>query len=207
MMTAKVLVTFEDELLGTCSGNTEIHSQFIASKSADADKQAEELAALPAVELEEQSKTIFPRLDGKPFLWDYQVKGFFKDAALAMIESDGSCISTGEAQKKLNMTKYTYKRTIDNQIFISPRKIMLELPAGGVIGDCQRPLRAMTMRGERIALAQSETVPAGTTMEFTITLMHSRLEPFVLEALKYGAFKGFGQWRNSGKGRFTAVVS
>ena len=206
MEVRKVALTFIEELLGTSSSNPELHSQFIASKSADAEKQKEELAALPADELEEQSRTVFPREGGVPFLWDYQIKGFFKDAALSLMESDSSCISKGEDQKKLKMTAYTYKRTIDNQLFIAPRKAMLVLPAGAVVGACQRPLRAMTMRGERIALAHSETVPAGTRCEFVVSMMNSRLEQFVEEALTFGRFKGLGQWRNSGKGRFLAEI-
>jgi hypothetical protein len=207
MVELHIRLTFTEELLGTCSGNPELHSQFIASKSADADKAAEELAALPAIELEEQSKTVFPRTqNGTPFIWDYQLKGFFKDACLALMESDNTCVSTVEEQKKLGLTKYMNKRTIDNQLFITPRRCELAIPAGGVIGQCQRPLRAMTMRGERIALAHSETVPIGTTLSATITLLNARLETFVREALMFGRLKGLGQWRNSGKGRFSAVV-
>ena len=207
MVELKVCITFTEELLGTCSGNPELHAQFIASKSADAARMAEELAALPAVELEDQSKTVFPRMaDGRPFLWDYQLKGFFKDACLAMMDSDETCLSTVEGQKRLGLTKYMNKRTIDNQLFIAPRQCVLQLPAGGVIGQCQRPLRAMTMRGERIALAHSETVPIGTKLSATITLLNARLENFVREALAFGRLKGLGQWRNSGKGRFGVVV-
>ena len=149
---------------------------------------------------------VFPRDGGMPFMWDYQIKGYFKDAAMALIESDSSCISTGEDQKRVKMTPYTFRRTIDNQIFISPRKVMFELPAGGEVGLCQRPLRGITPRGERIALVCSETVPAGTACRFTVLILNSRLEEFVLEALKFGALKGTGGWRNSGKGRFDAKV-
>jgi len=205
-MEINVNLTFVEELLGTASGDPEVHSQFIASKSADAKKAKEELAALHADELEEKTKTVFPREDGKPFLWDYQVKGFFKDACLALQESDDSCVSTQEKQKKLGLTRYTYKRTIDNCLFVIPRKIMLFLPEGGKIGNCQRPLRAETMRGERVALANSETVPEGTSCSFSIILKKNKLETFVKEALKFGVLKGMGQWRNSGKGRFTHEI-
>lgn len=198
-----VELTFTEELLGTASGNQELHEQFIASKSSDKAKSAEELAALPAEELVEKSKTVFARDDdGAPVLWDYHIKGFFKDACLALQESDGSCIKKGEDQKKLKLTKYMYKRTIDNCIFVNPRKIVLHMPEGGEIGTCQRPLRAETMRGERVALAHSETVPAGTKCQFEVIVQNAKLVPFVKEALAFGTLKGLGQWRNSGKGRF-----
>ena len=70
------------------------------------------------------------------------------------------------------------------------------------MGICQRPLRAQTMQGERVALASSETVPAGSSMTFEIKMLTDGHEKAVKEALDYGRFRGFGQWRNSGKGIF-----
>ena len=83
----------------------------------------------------------------------------------------------------------------------------LELPEGETIGECQRPLRASTAQGERIALAHSETVPAGTTQEFDVAILKDDLVPVVLEWFAYGEFHGTGQWRNSGKGRFVCRVT
>jgi hypothetical protein len=97
-----------------------------------------------------------------------------------------------------------YKKVIDGLIFPQPRKILFELPKDDTIGNCQRPLRAQTAQGERIALANSETVPAGTSITFEINMLDEKSHrPLVVEWLNYGALKGFGQWRNSGKGRFT----
>ena len=95
-----------------------------------------------------------------------------------------------------------YKKEIDGLIFVFPREIPLDLPDGAIIGQCQRPLRASTAQGERVALANSETVPAGTTQEFEIRMLRDDLLPYVLEWLTYGELHGTGQWRNSGKGRF-----
>lgn len=47
-----------------------------------------------------------------------------------------------------------------------------------------------------------DSVPAGSTVDFTVQLLDSKLEPYVREWMNYGAFNGYGQWRNSGKGRF-----
>lgn len=52
------------------------------------------------------------------------------------------------------------------------------------------------------ALAHSETVPAGATVEFTIVILKDDMETAVREWLDYGRLRGIGQWRNSGKGRF-----
>ena len=75
------------------------------------------------------------------------------------------------------------------------------------MGVCQRPLRAQTPQGERVALASSETVPAGTTMDVTFVLYSpSSHRDALMEWLDYGAVRGLGQWRNSGKGRFSYQV-
>lgn len=47
------------------------------------------------------------------------------------------------------------------------------------------------------------TIPDGSSVEFTILLFDEKLEPAVREWLDYGKYSGFGQWRNSGKGRYT----
>ena len=68
--------------------------------------------------------------------------------------------------------------------------------------SCQRPLRTLSPQGERVALANSETAPAGSSIEFTVQIFNPRLENAVREWLDYGKYRGIGQWRNSGKGRF-----
>ena len=135
--------------------------------------------------------TVFPKLeDGTPFIWDYQIRGFFKSAAQA-----GSYIG---GKSKLT----AYKKKVDLLVHIKERKIPLIIPDGKEIGNCQRPLRASTMQGERVALANSETCPEGTTAEFTIVCLQDDLMKYVIEWLDYGKYNGLGQWRNSRKGSF-----
>ena len=187
-----VKVTYTEELLGTASANPEIHSEFVASKAPDAPSMEEEVASIGAEAVEGKSITVFPRVDGEPVTWDYQWKGFFKDSCGMLRRGD----KTESAKIK------AFKKEIDGLIFVEPRAIPLVLPEGGEVGECQRPLRASTAQGERIALAHSETVPAGTVQEFDVLLLKESLLPAVLEWLEYGRFHGTGQWRNSGKGRF-----
>lgn len=237
MKKTKVRLTFSEELLGTASANPEIHSDFIASRAPSAESSAEEILSITAgddseeaiaaaiAEAVEKSRTIFSRdADGHPHLWDYQVKGFFKDACGMLARAAGTESSKITA----------YKKIIDGLVFVNPRQIPLVLPEGGEVGYCQRPLRAQTAKGERIALAHSETVPAGTFIEIEIEFMELAkkeekkskakvadvmptattedkkkarqksvtLAECVEEWLAYGALRGLGQWRNSGKGRF-----
>ena len=94
----------------------------------------------------------------------------------------------------------TVKRLVDSYIFVTPRKIMIPGDLGPI---CTRPLRAMTMQGERVSLASSETIPEGRSFECEIVTLAPALLPLIVDALDYGQHKGLLQWRNSGKGRFT----
>ena len=191
MVTLKIKVTFDEEVLGTSASNPDIHREYIASNSPNALTMQEEVDAIGTEEVFEKSMTMFPKLeDGTPIAWDYQWKGFLKDAFGSL--------------KKVPKTECgkikAYKKEIDGLIFIMPRKIPFDV--NGSIGICQRPLRASTAQGERVALASSETVPEGSSMTFEIKCLLDSHVPAVLEALNYGQLRGFGQWRNSGKGRF-----
>ena len=191
MKTMNIRITLTEEMLGTASSNPEIHDEFIASNAPDAPSREEEIAALGVEAVAEKGKTIFPRgEDGRPIVWDYQIKGAFKDAASMLRRVTGSKSAGIKA----------YKKEIDGLIFVEPRAIPLQFD--GEVGNCQRPLRAQTMQGERVALASSETVPAGTTLDFTVTCLVDSDMALVEAWLDYGRLRGLGQWRNSGKGRF-----
>ena len=191
MKTLKVKLTFTEPILGTCPQNEDIYRDFIGSKAPDASTVDDEVAALGADAVVEKGKTVFPRLDdGTPFLYDYQIKGFLKDTVGGLRKVKGTQASKIKA----------YKKEIDKLIFPQPRCIPILFD--GNIAECQRPLRAQTMQGERVSLAISESTPAGATVEFTITMLSDEHEALVKECLDYGRFSGIGQWRNSGKGRF-----
>jgi hypothetical protein len=189
----KVLIEFQEGLLGTKPGNPQILEDFVASKYPEALPQ-EEIDTLPVNLGEELEKgtTVFNRdTDGCPFIFDYQIKGFFKD--------------TQGGLQRLNKMP-AYKKVIDKLIFVGPRRIRLIMPEGAKLGYCVRSLRAQTMQGERTSLARSEEAPAGTKAEVVIKLVDKGLEPLVLQWLKYGELSGIGQWRNSGQGRFTHQI-
>lgn len=195
MSIMRVKLTLTEEVLGTASNNPEIHSEYIASKAPDAKSREEEIEAIGVDAEVEKSMTVFPRNEnGDPIMWDYQIKGFFKDAC-GMLRK-----VTGTKSSKIK----AYKKEIDGLIFIQERQIPFVYE--GEIGNCQRPLRAQTAQGERISLANSETIPVGATLEFTVEcLVDSDMEA-VEEWFDYGRLRGLGCWRNSGKGRFTWEV-
>lgn len=201
MKNIHVRLTFVEPVLGTGNSNKEIHSEFIASKAPDARSREEEVAALGAEAVDEKTTTVFARdKEGRPILWNYQIKGFFKEAC-AMLQR-----MKGEACAKYSCGLKAYKKIIDGTIEPHDgeygRQFPLILPEGAEVGNLQRPLRAQTAQGERIALASSELVPEGTTCEFWIETPDEFVNA-VNEWLKYGRKHGLNQWRNAGFGRFT----
>lgn len=206
MRTLHVEIRFIQPVLGTASPDPYIHERFIASKAPDAPTMKEEVAALGAEAIEERGTTIFHKLpDGTPFLWDYQIKGFLKDACGAMRQADGSKSKGIPA----------YKSKIDQLIFVNQRNIPLIMPEGEPIRILQRPLRAETAQGPRVALASSEMLAAGTTASFDITLLADKvgaktpvhLIDAIVEWFAYGRLRGIGQWRNASYGSLVCRIT
>lgn len=222
-LVVNVSLKLTEEALGTSSASKEIHHDYVVGKfqkaaesgkagtilvggravtitpEAAEDLGDEELLALTSDETDAKGRTVFPRMevdgdDDVPFIYDYQIKGFFKDSIKALRKVKGSKASAIKA----------YKQAVDGLIFPFPRKIpfMLEEGPAHVESTCERPLRASTPQGERVALASSETVPAGSHIDVRLMLLDESLWPCVAECLSYGYLRGLGQWRNSGKGRF-----
>ena len=150
----KVRLTLTEEMLGTKAANKDVFADFIASKAPDGDRRKEELDT--AEHREEAGTTLFHRQDGQVGIWDYQVKGFFKDA----------CGSLRVADDTLSSKVVAYKSRIDGLVFVMPRFIKVNM--AGPVGICERPLRAETAQGPRVSLARSETIPAGSKVEFEV---------------------------------------
>lgn len=191
MKNIRVKLTFTEGVLGTSPANPDVYRDYIGSKAPDAATVEDEVEALGADAVAEKSMTVFPRnADGVPFMYDYQIKGFFKDTCGGLRKVKGTESSKIKA----------FKKEIDRLIFPVPREIPFENVKA--IVECQRPLRAQTPQGERVSLAMSEEIPAGATLTFDIVILSDEHEAAVREWLDYGRLSGIGQWRNSGKGRF-----
>ena len=206
MNTYHVEIAFTQPVLGTANSDPNIHERFIASKAPDAPSTKQEVAALGVEEVLERGTTVFPRTtDGTPFLWNYQLKGYFKDAAKFCREMDGGLTKGVPA----------YKSKIDGLIKVEPRNIRLVMPEGSEVKVMQRSLRAETAQGPRVALASSEMLPAGTTCECWVTLAAEKVgaktkvdfAKCLIEWLAYGTWRGIGQWRNADWGQFVCRVT
>lgn len=190
-MKYKVILTFTEPVLGTVPKDPDVYAAHILTKAAVSDEQAAE--EINSVEFaEEKGWTGFHQADGHPIIYDYAIRGFFKSAAGALRRVKGT--------KSEKIT--AYKKIIDGLVFVSPRQIPLQLPNGNGLGVLERPLRAQTAQGERVALARSDTAPVGTTMQFTVNCLGAVDLETLQEWLDYGQFMGLGQWRSGGYGRF-----
>ena len=187
----KCKLTYVTDLLGSACNDPDLHGSYIASLAPDARSRKEEVEAVGIDEVIERGMTVFPRTkDNKPFIYDYHVKGFFKDSTAALKKIKGTKASKVKA----------YKKEIDGLVFVYPRQIMLKM--AGAMGENQRMLRAATPIGERIGIAHSESAPAGTSVELDIECLTADMYELVRECLDYGIKRGMGQWRNAGWGRF-----
>lgn len=204
MKTIKAKITFIEPILGSLPNNKELYSQFIASKAPDASTIDDEIAELGEDAVTERGTTVFPgTMDGKPFIYDYQVKGFFKEAC-KMCKMDSS---------KLSSKLTAHLKKIDGNVFVYASDLRPSVEAGCewkklYIQDAfpveifERPLRAQTAQGERISLARSERIHEGASITCDIVTLLDNLEPMIREWLDYGLYKGLGQFRNAGYGRF-----
>lgn len=182
-------ITFVTPILGAAPLDVEIYANYILDAQA-VNGGDDELASIR----EDKGKTGFHRNEeGQPILYDYVLKGFFKDACgmLSRVEVSQS--------KKIK----AYKKIIDGLVFVFPRQIVIQ--NAGEIGTLQRPLRAQTAQGERVALAHSEKIEAGAYIDVEIEVLDSKVvSPELLsEWLNYGRLRGLGQWRNGSWGRFS----
>lgn len=218
IVTKRVRLTFTEEVLGSNSPDAEIQRNYIASKAPDAQTLEDEVAAASAEEVADSKMTVFFYINpetGLPFTKDeleaphypgiavmksHQMRGYIMDTAGKMRTQAGTLTNKIKAYKKL----------IDGAVKVEP--MWIPYVSGGKyltradMGRCERPLRAETMQGPRVALAASESIPAGASVEIWINMRPQLTGPdiwdLVQEWLNFGEDNGFGQWHSSGRGRF-----
>lgn len=184
-----IRIIFTSEILGSCPANADIYSKYVADKATDADV-TDEISALGAEQVLENGTTKFLTVDGKPALSNHTWLGFMKEK-IGFLKLDNKKTASGALTN--------YKKRLDNGIAFANKFSILVLPKGESTGMLQRPLRANTQQGERIALASSITCPPRTRTRFTILMSNSEYRYPIEEALNMGRFSGTGQWRGSGK--------
>lgn len=145
----KVKLTLIEQCLGTKPGNDELLRTHILKKSGDEEKIAEEMKAreedVYTEEAVEKKMTFFDKYAGHPYIWDYMIKGFLKEAWKTVKGIKGSKCSEFKA----------YKQKVDNAIFLAEedRKIFFKdeqgkLVEGSAMTELERSLRAQQWHGE-----------------------------------------------------------
>lgn len=75
-------------------------------------------------------------------------------------------------------------------LFVRPVKIYIA-DVDAKLEIVERPLRASTPQGERIAIARSEALPAGTRIGFEVIVLNDVINKSCLESLlEYGQYAG-----------------
>lgn len=230
-----VRLTLIDKILGSSNANPEIHAEHIASKAetqAGGDEEVEAVkhatnkivaaarkpAGMPGEHMADgeaetvedvisKGTTVFPSDEIGIFAWDYQIRGFLKEAFSTQVDLGNPLV--GE------VSKWTYRKAVDSVLFVAPRRIYFRDPAGDIVNYVppiySRPIRVTTMQGERVALVSSQVLPAGVTLDIQMLLLESQnpksktgIKRAILPVLlNYGRLKGLGQWRSGSFGRIT----
>ena len=184
-------------ILGGQPASPAVRTEYISSR-APRPELAEEEDELMA-NLDDKGLTVFMRdANNRLLLMDYMIKGYFK-SALGAIK-----MQTGIASERAKVDKY---------LFVTPRQIPICRDGEEIIDEddqIERPLRAQTMRGERVTLAASEMINDPWEITIGITILPNaattKSKPITWEAIEaaldYGQLCGIGQWRNGGYGRF-----
>lgn len=197
----KIRCTLIEPMLGSKSSDVDMFTKYVAIKSKDEVKILEEVELAKNTDTEEnESRQVFTRdHDGDIVIFNYQVKGFLKEAGecIRKAVTDEDNISKGKA-KKWGMIK----GKIDDFVNVYPRKIKLGKKDPDLL--CNRILNGMTMQGKRTTPIESEAIDAGSSFECEIKIIKNSpvKKEMIYEILNYGKIKGFGQWRNAGNGIF-----
>lgn len=193
----RITIRTTTPLLGAVAKDEAVWTKHVVEKNkekypeANIDPEAE-AGTIPEPEQDVSGWTGFhtDEKTGELFIYEYVIKGFLKHAGNLMKDVAG----VAALKSKLN-----------NFVFVSPRRIGLgKTEPDGVL---ERPLRAQTAKGPRIALAKSDMLNEGIELSFVLTILpHKEIAPaLVLDLFNYGEFAGLGQFRNGGYGRFEVV--
>lgn len=206
----EIELTFTDILVSTVPTNEDL---FLEHVGKDHPEDIDHLPDPETIEqeIQRQSCVFFRAADGQtPALHHHHIKGFLKDAARMLRRIppiEQPLVSDPERTKKVPATisgaMSSYLQKIDGLIFVEPDWLPLQLVNGAKAAWLDRPARVDTPRGPRTCLLHSESAPTGTIVHLAVRIYDPEYWPWIEEMLDYGANRGLGAWRNSGKGRFS----
>jgi hypothetical protein len=178
-------LTFTQPILGSTPKQKDLYSQFIASKCPSQEGAEDELDMIPT-NGEGMKCTGFHSDDDGVYLLNYQIKGNLK--------ANGNIIKDGLKLKNL-------KSKINNYVHVFPRHVWLKEKVDGIL---ERPLRADTPQGPRVALTASEYVSEGVIVTIELVLVPNKdiTWEVIEQILDHGQYNGISQWRNAYYGTY-----
>ena len=200
----QVKLTFDGPLLGTASTNKQLYTDYIVGKAIanGVDGIEDEWDTAPTkedIDRRTNGLTAFHRNSaGQNILYNYMIRGFFKEACGHLWKVPGTESSKLKA----------YKKRIDGWVFVNPRQVPINLSAPVTV--LERPIRVDSPQGPRVALTSSAMIPAGSTADFRLKIVNGKEITLDLlrEWLDYGQNIGLGQWRSSSfYGTFTYEIA
>lgn len=194
-----VEIELQEPMLGTAPKSKEVYAKYIATKAPVEEDGAEEIRTVE--EIEEGGWTGFHQDDVGPFCYNYMFKGAIKSGLEVMIQS------------KAIPEIPAYKKWCDRMIHVYPRRVRFldddDKPLTKPDDILERPLRAMTRKGERVTVTRSDTLDIGRRAKLNIKLFKNTKKlntKAIRAAMEYGEFYGLGQWRGSGGyGRYSII--
>jgi hypothetical protein len=187
----EVKITFLMPFLGTQSTRGRMED---VAEARGFERPEDEADMLPEPQEERVITTFYRDTDGQPILLNMQLKGFFKNAGQVLNGRDG--------------LPRALRSKVNNLVFVRPRKLRLHTADGDedvlpLVTELERPLRADTARGPRVAIARSEMLPEGLWFKAELIVLPGDIDEHVLsELLDYGQYQGLLQWRNADYGSF-----
>lgn len=192
----KVRLEFMERVLGS-QPNRDVALEYLAKKNGF-ELPEDEVESLP--DAVERGLMVFHRNpQDEPILFNYQIKGFIKEAAT---------VFNGKFESSKGKPLLALRSKVERTVFIFPRQIKLNAPEGAEVETLTRPLTANTPQGKRTTLVTSEMLPEGTWLEFQVEVLPGEITAEILkDLLDFGYYQGLGQWRSGGFGTFRYTIT
>lgn len=160
----------------------------------DLNEEYEELVAKG----DDQKSTVFMRDEsGHAILSTHMIIGNFKANLKSIVNNSEKGSSAIKYKTTVSEIMSTDVKVVED--FVKPTKDILR-HENGKADLLERPINFERMGKTQTAIALSEQIPAGASIEFTLRIRAG--SPFLEvlpELLEMGKLQGLGQWRGSGK--------
>jgi len=211
-----------EDWLGTNSLDPDIHARHVLDKVTDEAARQRELDSLPKEEameqVEKKGMTVFYRRpeDKVLYIKNHMIKGFLKASGDALrVEANKETTRTkpeegAEKPKGKGTIWGSIDGKIDDNITVYPNELVIcdvdGKPKLDGDGFLVRSLRAQTLQGPRVTVVKSEILSPLSRIRYTLFWPSNGPvnKDMLVKMLDRGEiYFGLGQWRSSGKGKFT----